>query len=176
VVTVTGSTPIVNIQSASQETVISRESLTQLPIARDWFSVAALVPNMVMTGTQDIGGLTGTRAIVMNFSDNGGRTTEGRLQVDGLSTGGNRTNGTGSGVFLPDITNAQEVIVIASGGLGAAESGGPIINVIPRSGGNTPSGSFYYNFSNDALQGNNINDDLKRQNRVLIIRGPLIVP
>ena len=167
VVTVTGSTPIVNIQSASQETVISRESLTQLPIARDWFSVAALVPNMVMTGTQDIGGLTGTRAIVMNFSDNGGRTTEGRLQVDGLSTGGNRTNGTGSGVFLPDITNAQEVIVIASGGLGAAESGGPIINVIPRSGGNTPSGSFYYNFSNDALQGNNINDDLKRQNPAL---------
>jgi hypothetical protein len=59
------------------------------------------------------------------------------------------------------------VIVIASGGLGAAEAGGPIINVIPRSGGNTPAGSFYYNFSNDALQGNNINDDLKAQNPAL---------
>ena len=167
VVTVSGQTPIVDIQSASQETVINRDALTQLPIARDWFSVAALVPQMVTTGTQDIGGLTGTRAIVMNFSDNGGRGTEGRLQVDGLSTGGNRTNGTGSGVFLPDITNAQEVIIIASGGLGAAEAGGPIINVIPRSGGNTPAGSFYYNFSNDALQGNNINDDLKAQNPAL---------
>ena len=118
VVTVSSQTSIVDTQSASQETVINREALTQLPIARDWFSVAALVPQMVTTGTQDIGGLTGTRAIVMNFSDNGGRGTEGRLQVDGLSTGGNRTNGTGSGVFLPDITNAQEVIIIASGGLG----------------------------------------------------------
>jgi hypothetical protein len=167
VVTVTGETPVVNLQSSAQEVVINRDVLTQLPIARDWFSVAALVPQMVTTGTQDIGGLTGTRAIVMNFSDAGGRATEGRLQVDGLSTGGNRTNGTGSGVFLPDITNAQEVVVIASGGLGSAEAGGPIINVIPRSGGNTPSGSFYYNFSNDTLQGNNITADLRARNPAL---------
>jgi len=167
VVTVTGESPIVDVQNASQEMVINRDTLTQLPIARDWFSVAALVPQMVTSGTQDIGGLSGTRAIVMNFSDNGGRGTEGRLQVDGLSTGGNRTNGTGSGVFLPDITNAQEVVVIASGGLGSAEAGGPIINVIPRSGGNTLSGSFYYNFSNQTLQGNNITSDLKEQNPAL---------
>jgi hypothetical protein len=167
VVTVSGESPIVDIQNAQQQVVINRDALTQLPIARDWFSVASLVPQMVTSGTQDVGGLNGTRAIVMNFSDNGGRGTEGRLQVDGLSTGGNRTNGTGSGVFLPDITNAQEVIVVASGGLGSAEAGGPVINVIPRSGGNTPSGSFYYNFSNDSLQGNNITRELREQNPAL---------
>ena len=34
-------------------------------------------------------------------------------------------------------------------------------------GGQHSAGSFYYNFSNDALQGNNINDDLKAQNPAL---------
>lgn len=166
-VTVTGESPIVNVQSATQEVVINRELLTQLPIARDWFAVAALVPGMVTSGTQDIGGLTGTRAITMNFSNNGGRGIEGRLQIDGLPTGGTRFGGTGSGTFLPDITNAQEVVVTSSGGLGDAETGGPSINVIPRAGGNTRSGSFYYNFSKDSLQGNNITDELRAQNPAL---------
>ena len=168
VVTVSTETPLVNVQSATQEFVINRETLTQLPIARDWFAVAALVPGLEVSGTQDIGGITGTRAITMNFSDNGGRATEGRLQVDGLATGGTRFGGTGSGTFLPDISNAQEVSVVASGAFGDAEAGGPIINVIPRSGGNTPAGSFYYNFSNDNLQGNNINDELAAANPALL--------
>ena len=39
-----------------------------------------------------------------------------------------------------------------------------MINVIPRSGGNKLTGSFYYNFSNNAMQGNNIDDKLRLEN------------
>jgi len=39
-----------------------------------------------------------------------------------------------------------------------------VINIIPRSGGNALEGSFYYNFSNGDLQGNNISEELRREN------------
>ena len=172
-ITVRGEAPIVNIQSAVQEDVMRRDVITSLPIARDWFSLASLIPGVTLTGLtsgQDVGGLN-LGEIVTVVSDHGAGLAglgsrgygEGRLQVDGLSTGGSRF-GSGSGSFLPDISNAQEVQIISSGGLGAAEVGGPVINIIPRAGGNTREGSFYYNFSNNSMQGNNIDADLAAEN------------
>jgi hypothetical protein len=170
-VTISAETPIVNIASAKQEDVIRREDISSLPLARDWFSIATLVPGMVVGTSQDIGGLTSTKAIVTSFSDHGGasagRGTEGRLMVDGLSTGASALFGTGSGAYMPDISNAQEVSVLTSGGLGSSETGGPVINVIPRSGGNRWASSAYYNFSNSKLQGNNITDEQKERNPAL---------
>jgi hypothetical protein len=171
VVTIEGTTPIVNISSAKQEDVVRKEDVSALPIARDWFSIASLVPGMVVGTSQDIGGLTSTKAIVTSFSDHGGvsagRGTEGRLQVDGLSTGASALFGTGTGAYMPDISNAQEISVVSSGGLGSSETGGPVINVIPRSGGNRWQGSYYFNFANSDMQGNNITDELKAQNTAL---------
>src|SRR6185436_9051656 len=48
-----------------------------------------------------------------------------------------------------------------SGALGEAESGGPVINVVPRSGGNTPSGSFFFNYANSDFQGSNVTSELR---------------
>ena len=60
----------------------------------------------------------------------------------GGPTGGAGANSGGGGTsyFQPDMGNAAELAVTTSGALGEAESGGPVINVIPKSGGNTPSG------------------------------------
>jgi hypothetical protein len=144
--------------------VLRRDVITTLPIARDWMSMATLIPGMRVTGLgggTDMGGLNLGEIVTTVQMEGAGATGfgsrgfgEGRLQVDGLSTGGSRY-GSGSGSFLPDISNAQEVQIISSGGLGSAEVGGPVINIIPRAGGNKLEGSFYYNFSNGALQGNN---------------------
>lgn len=62
--------------------------------------------------------------------------------------------------------NAQELAVTTSGGLGEAESGGPVINVVPRSGGNKPSGSFFTNYANDSFQGSNITDEIRSLERL----------
>ena len=40
-----------------------------------------------------------------------------------------------------NVAGAQEVVLSTSGGLGEAETGGVILNVIPREGGNTFSGT-----------------------------------
>ena len=49
-------------------------------------------------------------------------------------------NGGGVSTYVADISNAQEVVTTNSGGLGEAEVGGPAMNIVPKSGGNTHQG------------------------------------
>src|SRR5690606_37927045 len=51
--------------------------------------------------------------------------------------------------------------VLVSGGLGEAEAGGPVVNVVPRSGGNTFRGSGFYSTAGEWSQSNNIDDALR---------------
>ena len=68
--------------------------------------------------------------------------------------------GPGGGGQMPQVAGAQEVVTI-SGGLADAETGGVVINVIPRDGGEYFSGQFNLSGSNDSLQGSNYTERLK---------------
>ena len=76
------------------------------------------------------------------FTAHGGRQNEGRVHVDGLPVAAS-FNGGGVSTFTYDVNNADEMQVLVSGGLGEAEQGGPSINLVPRSGGNSFSGSAF---------------------------------
>ena len=54
---------------------------------------------------------------------------------------------------LPQVAAAQEVVLTISGGLADAETGGIVMNVIPREGANTFSGQFNFSGSDAPLQG-----------------------
>ena len=69
--------------------------------------------------------------------------------------------GNGGGGNMPQVAAAQEVVLTIAGGLGDAETGGVVINVIPREGANTFSGQFNFSGSNDSLQGSNYTERLK---------------
>ena len=73
------------------------------------------------------------------FGGRGGRGNEGRVQVDGLNTGAS-LNGGGVSGYRQDVENAAEVAITTSGGLGETEVGGPTMNIVPRTGGNTFTG------------------------------------
>ena len=62
--------------------------------------------------------------------------------------GGN--GGTGNNA---NVAGAQEIVVSTSGGLGEAETSGVIVNLIPRDGGNTFTGTFFVNGANGSMQG-----------------------
>ena len=122
---------------------------------------------MTVTGTLDVGGLRGG-AEVNNFSAHGGRVDDGRLQVDGMNVGGPtggagaNSGGGGTSYFQPDMGNAAELAVTTSGALGEAESGGPVINVVPRSGGNTAVRARSSSTTpTSGFQGTNLTDELK---------------
>ena len=67
----------------------------------------------------------------------------------------------GSTNYFTDSGSAAETQITTSGGLGEAETGGPVLNVIPKTGGNTYAGTFFAGGANSAMQGDNITQELK---------------
>ena len=157
-ITVTGETPIVDTQSVRRQTTISSDLITAIPSARAYAGLMTLMPNTVVaTGAaSDVQVVPG----MVVFGGAGGRTNEGRLQLDGISVG-SAFNGGGVSAYIADVGNAQEVAMTTSGGLGEAEVGGPSLNVVPKTGGNTVKGSVYLSGVTKGMIGSNYTDDLK---------------
>ena len=61
-----------------------------------------------------------------------------------------------------DTNNVEEISVLVSGGLGESETGGPSMNLVPRSGGNTFGGQAFFNTAGKWSTGDNLDDDAAR--------------
>src|SRR5688572_240293 len=157
-ITVTGETPIVDVQSIRRQTTITNEVLTSIPTARSWAATALLIPGIVTIG----GGPTDVQVTpqMTVFGGAGGRNNEGRMQVDGLNVGAG-LGGSGVSTYVADISNAQEVVTTTSGGLGEAEVGGPTLSIVPKSGGNTIAGNAYISGVSKDMVGSNYTDALR---------------
>jgi hypothetical protein len=151
-VTVTGEAPIVDTRSARRQQVIDGDILQTLPTSRSYNDVLQLAPGVVAGNGQ-----AQLRPGMLLFTAHGGNAQDGRLTLDGINTGASR-GGAGVSGYIPDMQNAQEVTFAISGNLGEAETGGPQMTVIPKSGGNTFSGTALYSGFNDKMQGNNYDD------------------
>jgi hypothetical protein len=145
-ITVTGETPIVDVQSARTQQTISRDILAAIPSSRNVDGIQALIPGMTESG--DSGGISGTLQGGA-ASVNGGRGADSRIYADGNNMGW--AGGSGGGGNMPQVASSQEVVLTTSGGLGDAETSGVVVNVIPREGSNTFSGQFNLSGSNDSL-------------------------
>ena len=140
-VTVTGETPIVDVQSVRRQATITGEVLATIPTARGYSGVMLLVPAIQTQGSSPAN-VQATPGMVV-FGTPGGRNgNEGRLQVDGLGVGAARNGGGVSG-YNADIANAQEISFTVSAGLGEAEVSGPTLSVVPKTGGNAIHGSVF---------------------------------
>ncbi|RPH63363.1 MAG: TonB-dependent receptor [Acidobacteria bacterium] len=148
-VTVTGESPIVDVQSARRQTVVDNEVLRALPTARSYNAIVVIVPGVV-TNTNDV--QTGTSTT--QFPIHGGRNNEGRMTVDGLNIG-NPPGGNQPPGYAVDVGNSQEITFTTSGGLGESETAGLVMNIVPKTGGNSLSGSFSYTGSGKNLQSDN---------------------
>ena len=157
-ITVTGESPVVDVQSAAQQRVLSKDVVDAIPSGRTHFEVATLIPGIQTSNNTDVGG---TNAIALvNLTSHGSRTTDSRVSINGLSTQNAEGAGNFSGV-LPNISGTQEISVDFAAGSAETSSGGVRINVIPRDGGNTFRGTFFANGTHEAWQNSNLSDDLK---------------
>jgi hypothetical protein len=154
-ITVTGETPIVDVQSTRRQQVISDETLNALPATRGYNALIFLVPS-VTGGSNQIDLMPAMRI----FYSHGGRGNEGRTYVDGLSTG-SAFNGGGASGYIIDTSNSQEMQLTLSGGLGESEVGGTLVNFIPKTGGNSFSGQGFFSTAGEWSQGNNIDEHLR---------------
>jgi hypothetical protein len=154
-VTVTGETPIVDVQSAKVQSIVGKDVLTAIPSSRNATGIQGLIPGMVTAG--DSGGITGGTGGGAG-SIHGGRPSDSRTLSDGLNMG---WAGANSNAAVVNVAGAQEVVTSTSGGLGEAETAGVVFNVVPRDGGNKYSGTFFYAGANGSMQGSNYTDALK---------------
>src|ERR1041384_7065500 len=156
-VTVTGASPIVDVQSARVQTVVDKEVLAAIPSSRGATGIQSLIPGMSSNG--DAGGINGGSGGMAGFI-HGARASDSRTLHDGVNTG---WAGANSNAAVSNVAGASEVVVTTSGGLGEAETAGAVLNIIPRDGGNTFSGTFFLSGANGAMQGSNYSQALKDQ-------------
>ena len=153
-ITVTGETPVVDVQSARREVVIDNAVVQTIPAARAAGALLNATAGLTVGGTGQA--LSPTMTF---FSANGGAGNEGRMSVNGMTVGAARSGGVSSYVY--DSVGVEEVAVRVGGGLGETDTGGPIMNLIPRSGGNTFAGTAFTNLAGDWSRGDNLDDDLR---------------
>jgi hypothetical protein len=160
-ITVTGLTPVVDVQSTSRTQVISRDLLDAVPTARNATGLAALMPGVRMT-TTDVGGSQQMEQIYMTTQ--GSRRTDTTVQVDGMMMNALLNNGEVQAYFSDA---ASSEVSLTTTGAGADVSGGGVrINMIPREGGNRFSGSAFVGGTDGSWQSDNVTPELRAKGLV----------
>ncbi len=157
-ITVTGESPIVDIQSSAQSRTMTDQAFKELPTGGSWIQMAALVPAVRASNT-DVGGVLGDQTGAQ-VSAHGSRPGDGVSMIDGLRIGNMYIDSNLTNMSLSPLLFDQ-VDVSMSGQMGETGTNGVIMNAIPKAGGNTFSGSVLANGSSPSLQGSNVTDDLQ---------------
>ena len=160
-VTVSGSSPTVDVENTKIGARLDHEILQAVPTSRTIFGSTTVLPGMTM-GRQDPGGL--------NAATSTGMVAHGasnyNLNYYGVTADTPQNYGS---MYYMDFGSAEEISVdTAAMGAEVGGGGGANINVIPKTGSNQLKGSAFYSITGkgywDHFTGNNITDELRAQN------------
>jgi len=155
-VTVTGQSPVVDVQSTARTTVLSRDVLDSIPTGRTIQSVGQLVVGVTLN-VPDVGG---SRAMQQTYmSVHGLSSSQVTTQVDGMMVNGLDGDGAVQNYF--NNMMSQEMSYQTAGAGTDVSGGGVRLNMIPKEGGNRYSGAFFGAWSDGAWQSNNLTQSLK---------------
>jgi hypothetical protein len=159
-ITVSGEAPIVDVQSASKEAILTHDVIDVVPSSRTLNGMAVLLPGVspsgfvFLAGTQDVGGDRGGSAVGLMV--HGSRAGDTIYRVNGTAQTFSAQTST-----APLNMAGYEEVNISTSSIGIDESfGGVQTNLIPREGGNTFRASLFAAYANEHFQGNNFSDDL----------------
>src|SRR5215467_12666919 len=102
-ITVTGETPVVDVQSTKREVTLDNETMRNLPSVRSYSYLLTTVPG-VQTNVNNVN----TGPVFAIFPVHGGRGVESRLTVDGLNVS-NPPGGNQPPNYTADVGNSMEV-------------------------------------------------------------------
>jgi hypothetical protein len=155
-ITVTGETPVVDVQSVTRQRVVDDEVLRALPTGRVPGLVLAAMPNITQNEL-NVGGLQGELG-------NGSTVTRGVADVQ-ISVGNvtmKTAGGSNGPLTVASNLGAYQQLAVDTGGLGVERmEGGVRLNLIPREGGNTFHGLLQGSFTNNAMQADNFTPELQ---------------
>ena len=151
-VTVTGESPIVDVNSNRTTVVVNRDMLDAIPTGtRSLQARANLIPGTTVT---PVG--SGQTSMTVN----GSRSEDSVVMVDGMRINLLEGQGQFSGIYLND-GMAQEISYDTGAQNAEVAQGGLRVNMIPREGGNTFSGTVFFQGANAPFASDNRSDEVK---------------
>jgi hypothetical protein len=155
-ITVSGQTPLVDVQSATQSQVLSKELLEAVPTGRNLWGVGATLTGVSLSAP-DVGGTAGMQQTYMAV--HGSDRRDNSIQVDGMIVNGIEGDGAIQNYFNQGMF---EEMSYQTSALGAeVQSSGVRLNMIPRDGSNQFKGSLFWSHTPGDWQSNNFTDALK---------------
>jgi len=162
-VTVTGESPVVDVQSSKRELVLDDQVIQAIPATRAAGALLNATPGMFVGDAGLAASPTMTNFYARSSTINSNSVAgEGRYAVNGFPVTAARSGGFSSYVY--DTVNADEIAVTVGGGLGESDIGGPVMNIIPRSGGNNFAGTGFLSNAGKWSGGENLTDEIKALN------------
>jgi hypothetical protein len=157
-VTVTGESPVVDVQTSTRREVVSQQLLEAIPTGRSFVLMANTVPS-VSTGGFDVGGSAamwvGGSLLVHGSISNDSRTLIDGMVVDAMFGGGQCS------CVYDNEAQTQEMAVQVTGGSAENQLSGVLVNRIPRTGGNQFLGEGILHLANGSTQSVNLDDAIR---------------
>src|SRR3954467_13625845 len=160
-ITVAAASPLVDVQSITTRTVMTRDVLDSIPSGRNIQAVGIMIPgtSLAVGGggalSRDVGGSGSLQQSPLQYRGSGDtvQTVEG-LRLNNLC-------GTGqySGVYWND-GSFQEVSYVTGADSAEMGQGGMRVNMVPKDGGNTFRGAVTANYAGSGFASKNLRDNL----------------
>ena len=150
-VTVSGESPVVDVQTNIKAQVLSRDVLDAVPSAHTLQSIGQLVVGVSLTAP-DVGGSQAMQQTYFTVHGLGAAQTS--VTIDGMIVNGLQGDGAIQS-YLNEGAN-QEMVYQTGGGTVDSPTGGVKINLIPKEGGNRFVGSLFEGYESSRMQSDNL--------------------
>ncbi|MEQ1911070.1 MAG: TonB-dependent receptor [Vicinamibacterales bacterium] len=149
-ITVTAAVPLVDVSSGKRQTVVSADVLSTLPVStKNLQALIEMTPGWA--GLSDVGG----QYLQEPGAFHGKRGT--KVSFDGMVV----ENSDGNSSYQINAASVAEMAAQTSGLSAEVNADGPVMNMIPKEGGNSFNSIATGMFSNYHLEGGNLSDELK---------------
>src|SRR6185503_4332596 len=155
-ITVTGESPVVDTQSITARTVMTREVLDLLPTGRNIQAVGIMIPGTALAIggggalSRDVGGSGSLQQSPLQYRGSGDTVQT----IEGLRLNNLEAQGQYSGVYWND-ASFEELSYITGADSAEMGQGGLRVNMVPRDGGNSFHGTATFNYADESFQSDN---------------------
>jgi len=148
-ITVSGAAPLVDTQNVRKQLVASADLLTALPTSsKQIYTLVTLTPGY--TGVTDVGG---------QYLFEAG-TYHGKFGTKVSFNGMGVENSSGNSSYQINAATVDEMVLQTSGISAEVNADGPVMNIVPKSGGNTFQTILNGLYSNHSMESDNLTDEL----------------
>jgi hypothetical protein len=151
-VTVSGQSPLVDVQQTRSQFVATREMMDTLPGARTFAARALYIPGVNNRGMADGQYWPAAR---------GNTWRDAQTQNDGMRANVVIDDGQWQMGWSMNDAATSELTYQTGGGTAEVQTGGVVQNAIPKEGGNTFAGTFFGYLGHERLGGSNADDELR---------------